>query len=257
MTSTYVNYQIIASNLPRSIERVADQPLVSRETEYYQSRIADIKTIDDFMADERIYNYALKAHGLEDMAYAKAFIRKILEDRNADGEGFATRLSDARYGRFAAVFDFARFGETTTSFTRTQQGTVDLYMRQTLEEQAGEDDTGVRLALYFERNAASITNVFGILADEAIAQVVRTALGIPQEVAASDIDKQAAFLESRIDIADFQDPEKVAQFLQRFTALWELENANNLPANALLAPNAGFGISGDLLMQINSLRRGG
>ncbi len=74
MTSTYVNYQIIASNLPRSIERVADQPLVSRETEYYQSRIADIKTIDDFMADERIYNYALKAHGLEDMAYAKAFI---------------------------------------------------------------------------------------------------------------------------------------------------------------------------------------
>ena len=36
-----------------------------------------MKSIDDFMKDTRLYNYAMKAFGLDDMAYAKAFMRKV------------------------------------------------------------------------------------------------------------------------------------------------------------------------------------
>jgi flagellar basal body rod protein FlgG len=224
VTSTYTSYNLIARDLPRSIERIASQPQVARESEYYLKRISEIKSIDEFMADTRVFNYAMKAHGLEDMNYAKAFMRKVLTEGVDKEDAFANQLADSKYKEFAETFNFARNGETATIFNKAQQGTVDKYHRLTLEEEAGVDNTGVRLALYFERTAPELDSVYGILADTALYEVVRTALGIPAEIAASDIDKQAEMLKSRLDIEDFKDPEKLNTFMQRFTALWELDN---------------------------------
>nr|WP_255561601.1 DUF1217 domain-containing protein [Pseudohoeflea sp. DP4N28-3] len=250
---------MITNDLARSIERVAQEPQVERETEYYLSRIGEIKSIDDFMADDRIYNYAMKAFGLEDMTYAKAFMRKALTEGVDNDDAFAKQLSDSKYTAFVEAFNFARHGGAATVFGRAQQDVVDKYLRQTLEEEVGEDNTGVRLALYFERSAADITSAYGILADEAIYQVVRTALGIPDEFAGSDVDKQADFLESKIDIEDFQDPDKVTRSLQRFTAMWEIDNPSygSFDTSLMLSSSTGFGISEDLMLAINTLKLGG
>lgn len=245
--------------MERSIDRVAKEPLVERDTEYYLANIGNIKNIDDFMADTRIFNYAMKAHGLEDMTYAKAFIRKALTEGVDDENAFANKLSDSRYVDFVKTFNFASQGEVATVFTKAQQGTVDKYMRQTLEEEVGADNTGVRLALYFERNASTITSGYGIIADTAIYDVVRTALGLPAEFANSNIDRQSDYLESRIDFADFKDPEKLGKFIERFTALWELDNpsSGSFDSSQLFSSNSETGISADLLMSINSLKLGG
>lgn len=258
LTTTYTSYQQINRDLPKSLDNIAKKPDVARETEYYLSKIGDIKSVDDFMADSRLYNYALKAHGLEDMAYAKAFIRMVLTEGIDAETDFARKLSDTRYSDLVKSLNFAAQGAAATSFDAAQEGVVDKYMRQTLEEDAGSDNTGVRLALYFERNASKITDGYSILADDALGQVVRTALGIPSEVAASDIDKQAEYLERVLDIEDFQDPEKVGKFLERFTAMWELENpSDNYDPLAVFGTSAGHGISSDLLISLNSLKLGG
>ncbi|MDI7863392.1 DUF1217 domain-containing protein [Rhizobiaceae bacterium n13] len=258
MTTTYTSYRLISQDISKSLDRVAGKPDVARETEYYLANIGSIKSINDFMADSRIYNYALKAHGLEDMAYAKAFIRKVLTEGVANEEAFANKLADGRYAELAKTFDFAMFGQATTSFDKAQRGVVDNYLRQTLEQDAGDDNAGVRLALYFERKASTITSGMSVLADDALAAVVRVALGIPEEVAASDVDKQAAFIEKSIDVEDFQDPEKVGLFLERFTAMWELHNpSDNYDPLAVFGSSAGHGISPDLLLSINSLKLGG
>lgn len=258
MTTTYTSYQLISQDLSKSLDRVAGKADVARETEYYLSRIGSIKSVYDFMADSRIYNYALKAHGLEDMAYAKAFIRKVLTEGVASDDAFANKLSDSRYADLARTFNFEAYGDATTSFDKAQRGVVDNYLRQTLEQDAGDDNAGVRLALYFERKASTITSGMSVLADDALAEVVRIALGIPSEVAASNVDKQAAFIEKSIDIKDFQDPEKVGLFLERFTAMWELQNpSENYDPLAVFGSSAGHGISPDLLLSINSLKLGG
>ncbi|MAY62212.1 MAG: flagellar biosynthesis protein FlgF [Rhizobiales bacterium] len=260
MTTTYTNYQLISRDIDRSIERISQQPQVQRETEYYLSRIGDIKSIDDFMADDRIYNYAMKAFGLEDMSYAKAFMRKVLTEGIDNDNAFANQLADGKYKAFAEAFNFNRYGETATVFTRAQQGAVDMYLRQTLEEEAGSDDTGVRLALFFERNASDITSAYSILADEALYQVVRTVLGLSDAFAAGDIDKQADYLKEKLDFADFSDPEKLDEFLQRFTIMWDLENnsaAGIGGSNLLLSSSSGFDISPDLMLTINNLKLGG
>lgn len=258
MTTTFVSYQQISRDLATSLERVSKKPDVARETEYYNSKIGDIKSVDDFMADTRLYNYALKAHGLEDMSYAKAFIRKVLTEGIDDDDAFANQLSDTRYKELATSFNFKAFDTAATSFDRAQTEVVDKYMRQTLEEDAGNENTGVRLALYFDRTASTITTAMDILADDALAQVVRTALQLPAEVASSNIDKQAAYLERVLDIEDFQDPEKVGKFLERFTAMWEIENpSDNYDPLAVFSSSSGYGISPDLLLSLNSLKLGG
>ncbi|TDH38256.1 DUF1217 domain-containing protein [Pseudohoeflea suaedae] len=259
MTTTYTNYRLITADIDRSIERISQQPQVQRETEYYLSRIGDIKSIDDFMSDDRIYTYAMKAFGLEDMTYAKAFMRKVLTEGIDNDDAFANQLSDNKYKAFAEAFNFNRYGETATVFTRAQQGAVDMYMRQTLEEEAGTDDTGVRLALYFERNASDLTSAFSIMADEALYRVVRTVLGLSDAFAAGDIDKQAAYLEDKLDLGDFQDPEKLGTFLQRFTIMWDLENSSSSlgTSSLLMSSSSGFDISPDLMLTLNNLKLGG
>ncbi|MCK8780151.1 DUF1217 domain-containing protein [Rhizobium sp. NTR19] len=257
MITTYTSYTMISRDLPKSLARVAEKPDVARETEYYLSKIGSIKTIDDFMADTRIYNYALKAHGLEDMAYAKAFVRKVLTEGVDDDADFAKKLSDPRYKSLVESLNFAAFGAAATSFDKAQKAVVEKFQRQTLEEEAGAENMGVRLALYFERTAPTIKSGMEILADDALAEVVRTALGMPSEIAGADIDRQAKYIEEVVNIPDFQDPKKVAKFLERFAAMWEMNNPsdNYDPLAAFNAPSNG--ISTDLLISINKLKLGG
>lgn len=258
MTTTYTSYRLVSQNISKSLERVAEQPDVARETEYYLANIGKVKSIDDLMSNTRLYNYALKAHGLEDMTYAKALIRKALTEGVADDEAFANKLVDNRYADLVKSLNFAAHGENATIFEAATKGMVEKYNRQTLEENAGADNTGVRLALYFERNAANIKSGMDVVADEALARVYLTAFGLPDEFIALDIDKQAEHIEKNIDIESLKDPEKLGRLLERFTVMWELNNpSDTYQPLSVFGASIGSGISTDLLLSINSLKLGG
>lgn len=257
MFTTFVGYNNIASDMTRSLQRISEQPLVQRETEYYLANIGNVDTIDDLISDTRLFDYAMRAHGLGDMSYAKAFMVKVLEEGRDAEDSFANTLSDVRYREFAETFDFNRYGSTATTFSRAQQGVVDKYIRQTLEEDAGATNEGVRLALYFERKAADIESVYSILADRALGTVVRTALNMPETTALLDIDKQAEMISARLDLEDLKDPDKVSELLQRFTNLWELSNPTSSDvqnAGLLFGQPQQFGISPELMLTIQQLK---
>ena len=256
MLNTYTSYQLIARDIGKATDRVEKQPIVERETAYYLENITKVKSIDDLMADDRLYRYAMKANGLGDMAYAKAFMIKAMKEGIDDEDSFANKLSDKRYRAFVETFNFARHGDTTTVFTRAQQGTVDKYMRQTLEEDAGNQNEGVRLALYFERKASKIASFYDVLADPALAKVVRTALALPDSFASADIDRQVALFEDRLDLEDFTDADALNDFLKRFTSLWELDNpsASASTSLAVLFQPVEYGVSTDLLMTLQQLK---
>jgi Protein of unknown function (DUF1217) len=252
-------YRIISSDIARSLEATAKKPDVARETAYYLDNIGEVKSIDDFLADSRLFSYAMKAFGLGEMTYARAFMRKVLSEGVDHGRSFANSLADPRYRQFAETFNFARYGEATTSFQRAQQGTVDAYVRQTLEEDAGRQNEGVRLALYFQRKAPGISSVYNILGDRALLTVVQTALGLSPLTAAADIEKQAEMISKRLDIADLKDPVKLQKFIDRFVSLWEVANpsASPGPAAILIGQPVEFGIRPDLLATLQNLKQKG
>jgi hypothetical protein len=257
--TTTALYRALATDIPKSLDRAAAAPQVKRDSAYYLANITKVKSIDDFLANDRLFSFAMKAFGLSDMTYAKAFMRKALEGGIDADDSFANQLSDKRYRDFVAAFNFKRYGEVTTTFTRTQQGTVDNYVRQTMEENAGAQNEGVRLALYFQRKASSITSVYEILADPALLKVAQTALSIPAETGAQDIDKQAALLTARLDLDDLKDPKLLDKFLNRFTSLYELQRpaAAQSPSLMLISGPTEAGIGQDLLLSLQNLKLGG
>lgn len=261
MISTLMQYQIVTSNMERSLNTLASDPVVERESAYYLENIVNVKSIDDFLEDDRLFKYAMKAGGLEDMDYAKAFMRKVLEEGIDEDDTFANKLADDKYATFAETFNFARYGEVTTTFDRTQQGVVDNYMRQTLEENEGNSNAGVRLALYFSRKASDIDSAYDILADKALAEVVYTALGLPDAFATADIDKQAAYIEDSLNLEDFKDPEALQEFLARFSAMYDLTNqtatATSPALQVISSANTTVAMGEDVLTSIQNLKLGG
>ena len=264
MASTIAAYQMIASSMTRSLERTANQPQVARETAYYRANIGKVTSISDFLGNYRLLSYALKAYGLGDMAYATAFVRKLLTEGTTSSTAFANKLSDARYRDFVNAFNFAGLGSGATQTTAAQTDIVNKYIRQTLEEQAGSDlygasQDGVRLALYFQRKAPGITNAFQILADPALLQVVQTSLGFSPLTSRANIDQQAKMITSRINFQDFQDPKKLDSFITRFAALWDYNNpsATNVSVpQIVIGQPAGMGLSADTLMTLQGLKIG-
>jgi Protein of unknown function (DUF1217) len=258
MTSLISSYNQLASNIPATVKRVAQQPQMKREIAYYTANIGKIKSVEDFMANERIYNFALQAYGLEDMQYAKAFIRKVLTEGIDSPQAFSVNLADQRFREFAAVFNFKRYGTATTSFDRTQGGVVERYLRNGLESQSGQQSEALRLALYFERKASTVTSAFSILADKALYQVARTALGMPDAISGADIDKQAAILAAKIDIEKLDDAAYVKKLITRFLGRYEAQNAaaQSSPAIQVLA-GGGSGIDMRMIQSLQQLKRFG
>ncbi|MGD9806637.1 MAG: DUF1217 domain-containing protein [Hyphomicrobiaceae bacterium] len=258
MSTTISSLRLLTADLPASLARVASEPSVKRASDQYLEAIDNVKSVDDFMSNDRVYNYALKAFGLEDMAYGKAFIRRVLTEGIDDPKSMANRLTDPRFRDLAEAFNFARYGATATTFTRTRQGTVDRYLSQTLEVEAGSSNEGLRLALYFGRKASSVTNAYSLMGDRALLKVTQIALGLSESTGALDIERQKDLIDKRLDIADLKDPEKLDKFLERFAVLWDIEQpqSNTSPAVNLIAGTTSTGFSMDLLQQIQNLGKG-
>ncbi|MGA4554664.1 DUF1217 domain-containing protein [Methylorubrum aminovorans] len=418
MTDTLTSYRLIAKDLTASLKRKAAEPSVARETAYYEANIGRVKTVDDFLGDQRLYTYAMKAYGLEEMTYAKAFMRKVLEEGAASSASFANRLADDRYTAFAKAFSFgqgvtvegtdpARFGlpavaaslsapkrladtydfsgraessflvESRIDATTTQSVTVRLnaktlagqvadlskvtpaeiaaavaaqidasalkgkvqaglaadgslffqttaltdfgadgraggtgldadtlvnaggtnrsltirnaplsaadklatdvgfgtdlgpdalaqtvtqaYLRQSLESEAGDADTGVRLALYFARKAPTLTSAYDILGDAALSQVANTVIGLPATSGAATSEalaRRADLIAKKIDVASLKDPAKLDAFVRRFAAIWDAQN-NTASAPVLALFTGSGGIDAEMLMNRQAARIGG
>jgi len=223
MATTISSLRQLTANLPAALGHVARESDVKRRSDEYLSAIRSIKSVDDFIANDRVYRYALQAFGLEDLAYGKAFIRKVLSEGIDRGDSLANRLADPRFRELAQAFNFPRYGAATVSFARTQQGTVDRFVRQVLETRAGKTNEGVRLALYFQRKAPTISSAYSLLADRALLKVTQVVLGLPESTGALAIDRQADLITRRLDIAELSRPESLDKLMKRFAALWDLE----------------------------------
>ena len=97
MVSTYLSYNLVNRDIKASLNRTESDPVVARQTEYFKENISKVTTLEEFLDDYQLYSYAMKAHGLEEMTYAKAFMKKVLESDLSDENSFANQLTDERY----------------------------------------------------------------------------------------------------------------------------------------------------------------
>lgn len=249
-------YRLYAANTERTLQRISQDPIVSRDVSYYLENIGNVKSVDELVEDRRLLSFALTAYGLEEMSFAGALIKKLLNEGVDEQSALANQLADPRYKAFAEDFNFPRYGTATTSFTRTQQGVVDGFYQQRMETEAGDNNVGARLALYFERKVDEISKPLDVLADTALLQVFQTALGLPAQMSFSSLERQEAMLSDRIDFEDLSDPEFVKKFVTRFIALWDLQNPNvgSVPPLISSATGSQQAISFNLLTSVQNIK---
>jgi hypothetical protein len=244
MTSTTAQYLAVSHNLARYQAMTAAEPAVKTATAYYQANIGKVKTVQDLVGNYRLLSYALDAFGLGDQINYKALVTKVLEGGVSNPKSLANTLSDPRWKAFAAAFDF---GDNRTSAIASADGiktTTTDYAEQQLESDQGAQDPGVQLALYFQRNAPTVTSAYGILADKNLLEVVQTIFGLSPSTSASGIDAQAKTLSKLMPLSDLTDPKKLQSLVERFTAMYDLNYGPASGTGATLAVSSGNSISG-------------
>ncbi|WP_026607815.1 DUF1217 domain-containing protein [Methylocapsa acidiphila] len=258
MLTATTNYNLLVKNYSKTLASTAAEPTVSRETKYYLANISNVKSANDLLNNSKLYSYVMKAFGLSDMMNAKGLIRKVLEGGVASNKSLANTLNDPRYKALATAFNFAANGAATTQATAAQQGTVEKYVEQTLETDAGKQNPAVQKALYFQRMAPNITSAYSILADKTLLNVVQTALGLSSSMSSEPLDTQAKAITKALKISDLQNPAKLQKFIERYTATYDSQNANTQTTSATSALLVSSpGISFDLLLQLATLKLGG
>ena len=218
MTSTTTAFLAVSQNLPRYQAMTAAEPAVKTATAYYEANIGSVKSISDLVGNYRLLSYALNAYGLGDQINAKGLVTQVLEGGVSNPKSLANTLPNSQWKAFATAFNFADSGATPPSSTSAVATTTSDYVEQQLESDQGAQDVGVQLALYFQRVAPTITSEYGILADPNLLEVAGTIMGLPP-AAASDLQPQT--LSELMPLSDLQDPAKLTQLTERFTAMYD------------------------------------
>lgn len=239
MTSTTTAYLAISQNLPRYQAMTAAEPAVKTASAYYEANIGSVTSVQDFVDNYRLLSYALDAYGLGDQINAKGLITQVLEGGVSNPKSLANTLPNPQWKAFAAAFNFS--GGASPSSASSIQTTTSDYVEQQLESDQGAQDVGVQLALYFQRVAPTVTSQEGILADPNLLEVAATIMGI-SPAAASDLQPQT--LSELMPLSDLQDPAKLQQMTERFTAMYDYTYGPGSGAATGLTVDSGNSSSG-------------
>ena len=183
MISTYLSYQSYAADLPKTLAPVASEAQISRDAQYYRDNIGKVSSVDDFIGNTRLFSFAMKAYGLEDMTYAKAFMRKVLESDVNDSKSFVGKLTDPRFMTFAKAFNFSTDGVVAGSPVAAQEtadenDTIGLYSDQRIKQgTAAAND-----AAYYQNNIGTVHSVGELLSRPQLLNYALIAYGLDPNI---------------------------------------------------------------------------
>lgn len=263
ITETAKNYIIQKTRFidPKALEPIKKKAL--DESTYYQAEVGKLKSVDALLANRRLVDFNLVSKGIDPTKVTGDFLKKIFKSDLNDPKSFANTQADGRFKQIVASFNFDASGNLLQSNNGSiqdrghRQQTLDNYLQQELEVRQGEENPGVRLALYFERKAQTITSAYDILGDSALLEVFKTTFQMPDQFSSMKIEQQQAVVLKKINLPDLKDPEKVKKLIQRFSVFYDMKanEASGSAATSILSGGGG-GISADTLYTLSQLRGG-
>jgi hypothetical protein len=233
----------------RFAERRDNQADIAR----FREAASRINSVQELMRDRRTLTFVLEAFQLEGEISKTAVIRRLLTEDPANERSFANRMVDPRYREINAAFG-GREGAPLADPALVER-IVTGAMTNRFEKAAGDGNAGLREALYFQRKAATVTNVNELMADRAMTAVVRGALGLPEKFGLLGFEQQRRILNDRVNFEQLRDPASVKRMVQRYLIQSPQATPPTDPRLALLAP-AESGAAGllDLLGRGLSIR---
>ncbi|MBW8270436.1 DUF1217 domain-containing protein [Caldovatus aquaticus] len=214
--------------------RFAARRDVAQDMARFRERAARIGSVDELLRDRRTLQVVLEAFQLESEIGKGAVLRRLLTDDPGDERSFANRMVDRRYREINAAFG-GRAGRPLGDPALVER-IVRLATANRFEKAMGEDNPGLREALYFQRRIGAIGSVTELMSDRALTAVARGGLGLPPQFALLSFERQKALLTQRLAPAEFKDPKAMARLAQRY-----LLHADTPGGGASVPPLLAFG----------------
>jgi hypothetical protein len=229
--SGLVGWRFLQRTYDSQFKAFTASPQLDRDADYFAKKIASVKTAEELVKDRRLLSVALGAFGLQGDIDNRFFIKKILEDGTTSEDALARKLTDTRYKKLSEAFGFGPGESRSTASKAAMASIVDQYKTQAFEVSVGAQDDSMRIALYAQRELASLARTessekakwFTLMGQPPLRSMFETALGLPTAFGQIDIDKQQQILSERT--AALLGDSTVSQFsasdaLDRLTTLY-------------------------------------
>ncbi|WP_306153116.1 DUF1217 domain-containing protein [Roseovarius sp. MMSF_3281] len=230
-------------------EAFEKSPVISRDTTYFETRIGEITSAEDLVADRRLLRVALGAFGLQDDLDNRFLIRRILEGGVESQDALANKLADDRYKALSETFGFGDGGTPATQSEGFGAEITARFRAISFEVAVGDQDESLRLAMNAERELAEIAQErpdsdeslwFRIMGTPPLRKVFEVALGLPDSFAQLGLDQQLEVFtdrsESQLGIArlsDLEDAEVLDGLIERYLLRDQVAGMQAQSANAI------------------------
>lgn len=245
LQSSLAQYKVVSAQYDRFEANFTRTPQIKRDIAHFTEKAPAIDSVDKLLKDRASLQFVLASFQLEDKVDAKALIRKIITQDPDDSASLVNRLSDPRYKSLAVALQGLNEGTAIFKTKKTFDAIISSYKTNQFEKAEGEQNPGLREAFYFKREIAGVNNIFQILSSKPLSQVVRVALGLPEEFSTLDAKTQARTIAKRLDITKFKDPNFVNRFIDRYLANTDAKanSTSTSPYVGLLQSSQGSSLS--------------
>ena len=240
-SSSLLGLKITDATRAGELERLATSGQHARAIDSFRTRIRDVETVDQLMADFELYSFVMRAFDLEDQIFGKAMIEQILKSNKEEKGALITKMTDARFREMYDTLGFGvdGVGNVNTALNSWREKMVDRYLGQLHLNDVEAQNPIVAAALTFREKAPDVDGPFDILKDAQMTDVMRVVLGLPDQMAQLDVDRQARILTEKYDLSRLKDPEEVERLLRRYTVIKDALTGANVASNPVVTMMAG------------------
>lgn len=252
-------WSFLQSTYDSQLETYSSSAQIKNDIDYFTEKLSQPIAVEDFVTDGRLRRISLTSFGLAGEEWKTGYIRTVLDEVQDPESTFLTRLNNSSYTDFAEALQ-PNGGNISLSSAQIESITSQ-FASESFAEAVGEQDNAMRLSLNFQSEISNLvtasatdqTNLYRMLGSVPVRTVMETALGLPTEFSALDIDRQAEILDEELQkkfsissLQDLTQPDVMERVVQRYQVLESLNQtaaATGPAATALtLLTNAvGFG----------------
>lgn len=238
---------------PQQEASFAASPMQRNDIEHLRARFDSLGSVQDLVNDRRALRVVLGAYGLDDDLANRAFIARVISDGVEDRRALSNRLADNRYKALARDFQHLSVGAADSAVPDgLAERVITQFQRRSFEQAVGKQDQTMRLAMNLERELPDVIGAFSndnarwfaLLGNPPLRKALETALNLPTEFGALDIDQQVTRLKASAkrqfnvsDVKQLADPAILERVVQRFLVMSQLRDmqANYSPAAVALS----------------------
>lgn len=242
-------WALLKATFDRQLEAFSNSSQVRADVTYLKDRLSSSISLESFLDDRRLMRISLTAFDLGGEEWKRGFIEKVLRESTLSESPFLSRISNSDYIAFAEVFS-PQDGRISLTESETQT-IVDNFEEASFRLAVGDVDNDMRLALNYEARIADLaksgssneTIAFRLLGNVPMRTVLETALNLPSDINALNIEKQSEILRERVratlgvrQLSDLAETGVVERVIERFHAMQAISNGSQAftPANVAL-----------------------